>query len=179
LWPIDCYYRPGLNIVDSDLETIRSLAEGIPAGGRRFFWTGYRAGEILGTARMLHHGVGRGAEIYMADFPNIPVKRHDGVTLYPDCLAMTAQEQVKEIACRFRRVQEDELPRWSDIWREALSDGAVLRILDGEGKISGVDISGFDQFLERRCAGDFQKAARVIGYTLCDLFDLGWPVGDS
>lgn len=175
MWPIDCYDEPDQNIVDRDTTIIQSLAG--RETGRIFFWTGRRAGEILGTARLFTLLAGYGREIYIADFPNVAVSRWDGAIIYPDSLSMTAPEQVGEIARRFRRVGEEELPRWSDIWREALSDGAMLRILDEEGQISGVDISWFDRFLESRCTDEFQKAARIIGMVL--TYDMWGDVGDG
>lgn len=168
-----------VKVVDEDAEIITSLAGRVSAADRIYLWTGYAAGEILGTARLLSHLPEREAEIYMADFPNEAVTRRDGSTMYPDSLAVTAPEQVGGILRRFRRVGEDELPRWKAIWREAMSEGAMLRILDREGKPAGVDVSYPDPLLTRRCTGEFQKAARIIGYTLCDLFDLGIVLGDA
>ena len=177
VWSIDG--SDAMQVLDADAAIITSLAGRVSVADRIYLWTGYDAGEILGTARLLSHLAERGAEIYMADYPNVAVTRWDGATIYPDSLAVTAPEQVGEILRRFRRVENEELPRWTAIWREALSDGAMLRILDGEGKISGVDVSYVDHLLEDRCTGEFQKAARVVGYVLCDLYDMRIVLGDS
>ena len=65
-----------------------------------------------------------------------------------------------------------------DEWRRLRAEDTQLRIVE-EGKLRNVAASHFDELLVKRCTGDWQKWARVVGWSMVDAMEAGHPVGDD
>ncbi|WP_352423168.1 DUF3658 domain-containing protein [Proteiniphilum sp.] len=161
--------------VTKDLDTIQKLVAEAENCSRIFFWTGFNASEMISTARLLYHIPNPGKEMYMADFPHIPVMALSGEIIYPDILAVTNATDVKEITRHFKKIDSHSFTRWKDLWKKFMGGDSLLRVLEENGDISAHDETYFDSFLISNCTDQFQSAARIIGSTLVDI-DFG--VGD-
>lgn len=157
-----------LKIIDEDIAILKTLIENAKHVNKLYIWNGFSASEIVNTARLLFHLSESIKEIYMTDFPNIPIERRDGVVIYPEILAVTAPEQVIELKKHFKLVSNDCLQRWVNLWHKFMSEEATLRILGEDGEIYVKDEDFYDSSLISGCNEEYQSASRVIGYTLCD-----------
>lgn len=172
----DIYYNEELSIVEKDLKRINSLVENPETINDIYMWTGYSTSEIISTARLVSYLSDLNKNIFIIDFPNIPVKRKDGITMYPHSLIETNESQIKELAKHFYLISPNDLQKWEKIWKEIEQNNTMLRILDKDGIIREKDETYFDSFLLSNCNGEFQYAVKVIGRTLCDI---SFSVGES
>lgn len=163
------------NYVKKDLDRIQTLIAEADSIHRIFLWTGFDASEIVSTARLLYHLSKLKKEVFIADFPHIPITARSGEIIYPDILAVTNTSDIKEIFRHFKRVDNDSLTRWVHLWEKILSEDGLLWVLEKDGDISAHDETYFDSYLTVNCTDQFQSAAWVIGHTLIDI-DFG--VGD-
>lgn len=169
-------YNSMSDAVDKDIETLKKLISNSAKTEEIYLWTGFDASEIVGTARLFYYLSPLDKKIYMADYPNIPLKNIHGKTIYPPTLYTTAAEQVNKVLKQFRLLSKDELKLRCESWERVLSENSIIRVLHENGTISCEKETYFDSYLLSNCQSEFQSAARVIGKTLCDI-DFG--VGDS
>ena len=162
--------------VNKDLETLRSLVERPEMNGNIFLWTGYCASEILSTARFLYHLPKHNGNIFIADFPNIPVNNIHGNVIYPRSLIVCDLCDVGKVAKHFKQLTDEDITKWRKIWEEIRLENSMLRVMGENGKILEKDETYFDPVLVSYCTNEFQKSAKIIGLTLCDI-DFG--VGDG
>jgi phage antirepressor YoqD-like protein len=162
--------------VCEDIKILRTFVKDTEKSDRIFLWTGFDALEILGTARILYYLQKLDKNIFITDFPNIPVKNIFGKTIYPTALVQTSLTQVREIAKHFNRITDEKLTEWGQLWEKINAGNSMLKILDRSGEILETDETYFDALLESNCSNEFQNAARVIGKTLVDIY---FNVGDG
>ncbi|KAF5081365.1 hypothetical protein DSECCO2_110050 [anaerobic digester metagenome] len=162
-----------LTAVDEDIESIKTLIPNAGNISNIFLWTGFDASEIIGTSRLLYHLSSFDREIFIANYPNIPLKSFHGEVIYPPTLYTTASEQVEEVAKHFKLLSKKEIESWTNLWEKSVSEKFAIRHLHSDGVISGESEAYFDTFLLSNCKNEFQSAARVIGKTLVDIeFDV-------
>lgn len=171
-------YAIRLNVIESDIEKIKQLTKHHEDMGNLFLWTGCFANEILSTARLLYHlPQAYTNNIYMVDFANVAVKRSiDDMIVYPKTLIATEPARLNEVSKHFKLMDKYQLSNWKEIWKNLRNGNTILRVLQEDGKIYEEDEAYFDPFLITNCKDEFQSAARVIGYTLCDI---DFAVGDD
>ena len=157
------------DIVQGDLDSITSIIEDSNNIDKIFLWTGLIASEIISTARLISHLSKLNKDIFIIDYPNIPVKSIHGSTIFPKSLVTTATFQIKEIAKHFKLVDNHGLSYWMQLWNKQRIENGQLRILDNNGLIAVKEVDYFDSYLLSNCDENFQKAARVIGQTLVDI----------
>ncbi len=158
-----------INAVEKDIETVKTIIENSEKFDKIFLWTGYNSSEIISTARLLYHLSKINKSIFIVNYPNIPVKSIHGKIIYPKALGQTAIFQVKEIAKHFELIEEKELWKWETLWGKVISENALLRVIDKDGRIHQKDVAYFDTFLESNCNNKFQKSAWVVAHTLIDI----------
>ena len=160
--------------VEQDLKKIESIVENADNIDKIFIWTGYVAYEIISTARLIHHLSKLDKPVFIANYPNIPVKSFRGDIIYPKSLAMTAAFQIKDVLEQFKLIDKKGLTDWIDLWDRVKSEDGQLWILDKKGQLTVEETTYFDSFLISNCNESFQSAARVIGETLVDVdFNIG------
>jgi hypothetical protein len=162
--------------VDKDIELIKTIIEHPEKNDKIFLWTGYCISEILSTARLLYHLPKLNKNIFITDFPNIPVKNANGNIVYPIALAQTALSQVNGIAKHFKQLTDEELTSWRKLWGKIKLGNSMLRVFDKSGTILEKQETYFDAFLESYCTNEFQRPAKIIGQVLVDI---DFCVGDS
>lgn len=161
--------------VEQDLKNIETIVENADDINQLFIWTGCAASEMISTARLIYHLSKFNKPVYVANF-NIPVRSLHGRILYPKALNQTDTFQVKDIFEQFELIDKKGLAEWTKLWGKVKTGKGELWILDSKGQITIENTDYIDSFLLAHCKEDFQKAARVIGETLCDT---GFNVGDS
>ena len=164
-----------LNSVEQDLKSIEAIVENAENIDKIFIWTGYSPFEIISTARLIYHVSKLDKPIFIANYPNIPVKSFRGDIIYPKTLASTAAFQIKDVLEQFKLIDKKGLTDWINLWDKVKTENGLLWILDKHGQITVEKTAYFDSFLLSNCNESFQSAARVIGETLVDV---GFNVGD-
>lgn len=157
------------DIVQGDLDSITSIIENSDNIDKIFLWTGLIASEIISTARLISHLSKLDKDIFIIDYPNIPVKSTHGNIIFPKALVTTATFQIKEIVKHFKLVDSHGLSYWIQLWNKQRIENGQLRILDNNKLIVVKEVDYFDSYLLSNCDENFQKAARVIGETLVDI----------
>lgn len=169
-----------VSMVDKDLETIQSFTDNLQHIRKIYLWMGlhtFETAEVLNAMRLLCHLSELDKEIFMLDFPNIPLERADGKgMMYPGSLAVVAIEQVKILSGSFIPVDKNEVKRFPQRWSGLLSGNSNLRVLEKDGCVREKDDCFYDASLLKNCTEIFQPTARVIGRTLCDI---DFSVGDG
>jgi hypothetical protein len=161
----DTSYPP----VKQDLKSIETIVENADNIDEIFIWTGYYASEIISTARLIYHLSKLDKPIFIANYPNTPVKSIYGDIIYPKALVQTAIFQVKDIFEQFELIDKSELTEWINLWEKVKLKNGQLWIRDNKGQITVEKTDYFDSFLLSNCDENFQKATRVIGETLADI----------
>jgi hypothetical protein len=160
--------REILLAVENDVESIKFVIENTDKIDKIFVWTGFFASEIISTARLIYHFSQLDKPIFIANYPNIPIKSVHGDTIYPKALVETATFQVKDVLAQFELIDNERFIYWISLWNKVKIEKGLLWILDDKGQISKEKVDYFDTFLVSNCNGEFQKAAKVIGETLVD-----------
>lgn len=163
------YFDDIQNTVEQDLKSIETIVENAHHIDNIYIWTGYYASEIISTARLIDHLSKLNKPIFIANYPNTPVKSIHGDTIYPKAVVQTAAFQIKDIFEQFKLIEKDRLSYWINLWSKVKLENGELRILNENGQITAENTDYFDSCLLSNCNRNFQKAAMVIGTTLVDI----------
>ncbi len=160
--------------IDSDSVSLAQIVEKQQQVESLYLWTGTQASEQLATARVISAIGTPAAKIYVMQYNRVSVKNIEGREVTPRSLNATDSFQVAEIANHFLLQDSTDLLHWQTLWREACATDSLLRIIDAEGHVQHVSIDYFDPMLLSFITGEFQSAARIIGYTLVAIdFEIG------
>jgi hypothetical protein len=173
----DQLYNNNKDFIRNDIETIKQLVTAQHTGDI-YVWLGRTGNEVISAARLLYHLAKVKANIYLTGLPDVPVKVFNGEMRYLGSLTILTAEQVKTVAPHFRLLSTDELQRWSARWEKALSSDLLMHITDYNGAIIPKEENHLDAFLMAHCTDEFQSAAKVIGLTLCTIYEMNIDIGD-
>lgn len=162
--------------IDDDSHSLAQIVEKQQQVESLYLWTGTQASEQLATARVISAIGIPAAKIYVMQYNRVSVKNIEGRVVTPRSLVATASFQVAEIANHFLLQHSTDLLHWQTLWREACSTDSLLRIIDAEGQLQHVSVDYFDPSLLSFITGEFQSAARIIGYTLVAI---DFAMGDT
>jgi len=162
--------------IDADSHSLAQIVEKQQQVESLYLWTGTQASEQLATARVISAIGIPAAKIYVMQYNRVSVKNIEGRVVTPRSLNATASFQVAEIANHFLLQHSTDLLHWQTLWREACSTDSLLRIIDAEGQLQHVSVDYFDPSLLSFITGEFQSAARIIGYTLVAI---DFAMGDT
>ena len=163
-------------VIEEDIESVKKFNSSYRDYDKVYLWTGFDTSEYLWTAKLLSCVELFEDNIYIANFPNIPLKSIRNETIFPPTLSTTAAHEVGEVFKHFRLLSEGEIYKWKELWNQFKNDDAPLRVLHHYGRISSEEETYVDAVLLSNCRTEFVGAARVIGET---IFELEFRVGDS
>ena len=164
-----------LSFIDREIETIKTLIENYK-NEKIYLWVSVTASEIINTARLLYHLQPSCSNVFAFDFPNFSMKNFRGELVYPKCLGTTDLSRVDDVEKHFRQLTNEELFKYKNLWEKVKLGNSLLWILDKNNQLVAKDETYFDSFLLSYCTNEYQKPARIIGHTLCDI---DFNVGDS
>jgi hypothetical protein len=131
-----------------------------------WIWMGQNAHDVMGyywLLPQLKEFAGRVQVLYMNNLPFINDK---GQLFYPSWLSEIPAKEFRKAKKLARPVTLSEFEIDPDEFTRLKTENAEVRVLEGGKKIIGHSIDFFDKEILRQCAGEWQKAARVLQNTL-------------
>lgn len=138
-------------------------------------WYGTCLMDKLMMARLLHFIDPTPKNIFVVPVSDHTVTNISGRQFVPETLGVMNPEQIVELDPYLRPITQAEINEASALWKQAESNNATMRVLNGIIVEMQQD-SYFDSALLVNCTNEFQKSARVVGETLVDT---GFYVSDT
>lgn len=151
-----------------DRITVSRIKEKLSAepDGEAWIWMGQNQHDVTGyywLMRQLKEYQGRVMIIYLNNLPFINEK---GQLFYPWAIGNVLPKEIIKAKKLARPITLSEYEIDPDEWKKIIEENAMVRVLEGGKKIAGKEENFYDIEILKNLTGEWQKANRVITYTL-------------
>jgi len=151
-----------------DRITVSRIKEKLSAepDGEAWIWMGQNQHDVTGyywLMRQLKEYQGRVMIIYLNNLPFINEK---GQLFYPWAIGNVLPKEIIKAKKLARPITLSEYEIDPDEWKKITEENAMVRVLEGGKKIAGKEENFYDIEILKNLTGEWQKANRVITYTL-------------
>lgn len=151
-----------------DRITVSRIKEKLSAepDGEAWIWMGQNQHDVTGyywLMRQLKEYQGRVMIIYLNNLPFINEK---GQLFYPWAIGNVLPKEIIKAKKLARPITLSEYEIDPDEWKKITEENTMVRVLEGGKKIAGKEENFYDIEILKNLTGEWQKANRVITYTL-------------
>lgn len=104
--------------------------------------------------------------VFILYLNNLPFLNEKGAIFYPQWLSEIPAKEFLKARKLARPVTPSEFEVDGDEWKRLVTEGQMVRLLEGGKKLSGAAEDFYDKALAKYVAGDFSKAQKIIGQFL-------------
>jgi len=166
----------GLKHITDDYNKVEIIRECLKDRKQIIIWLGSDGFNRLGFARLCFSLTTLLINCSVVAISEGQITNKVGENYRPASLIVMDPDQIAHLAIHLRPISKSEIEEGVNLWKRLSGQNSIIRSLINNKQVESRDESFYDADLLSRCTTNFQKAARVIGYTLCDI---DFEVSDS
>jgi len=127
-----------------------------------WIWAAQNKHDVCGYYWLVSQLASFQSRIFILYLNNLPFINDKGHIFYPEWLSQIPPREFLKAKKLARPVTTSEFEVDADEWRKITESGWMVRLLEGGKKITGFEVSYYDEGLDEMISAEFQKASKII-----------------
>lgn len=151
-----------------DRETVREIKKRMDENPEQeaWIWMGQNQHDVTGYYWLMPQLRSYQGRLMILYLNNLPFINEKGQLFYPQTVHEILPREAVKAKKLARPVTLSEFEVDPDEWKKLSEENALVRILEGGKKITGQEVTFYDNEIMKNLTGDWQKATRLLTNTL-------------